>query len=168
MSAPALPVPSVPSKSALKQELVSILAADLAARERSHKLAREGATHDEAKPENDKDTRALEQSYLARGEARRVEELRVALAEVESMATAALGDGEPVRLGALVSTEEGGEIASMWLAPHGGGSRLVNGTVQVITPGSPLGRALLGKRAADECEVVLAGRTRRLTIVTVS
>jgi transcription elongation GreA/GreB family factor len=168
MSAPTSPTSPVPSKIALKRELVSILAADLVARERSHKVAREGATHDEAKPENDKDTRALEQSYLARGEARRVEELRGALADVESMDAVALGDGEPVRLGALVSTEEDGEIASMWLAPHGGGSRLANGAVQVITPGSPLGRALLGKRAADDCEVVLAGRTRRLTIVSVS
>jgi len=36
----------------------------------------EGATHEENKPENDKDTRALEQSYLARGQAQRVVELQ--------------------------------------------------------------------------------------------
>jgi transcription elongation GreA/GreB family factor len=167
-ASPASPASPVPSKIALKRELASILAADLAAREHSHKVAREGATHDEAKPENDKDTRALEQSYLARGEARRVEELRAALVDVEALAAVVLGDGERVRLGALVRTEEDGEIASIWLAPHGGGSRLANGAVQVVTPGSPLGRALLGKRTADECEVVLAGRTRRLTIVSVS
>jgi hypothetical protein len=38
-------------------------------------LAYEGATHEESKPENDKDTRALEASYLARGQANRVEEM---------------------------------------------------------------------------------------------
>ena len=39
------------------------------------RIAREtarGATHEEAKPEDDKDTRALEQTYLARGQAERV------------------------------------------------------------------------------------------------
>jgi hypothetical protein len=73
------------SKGALKEELERLLAADLEARERAYRLAREAATHEEAKPENDKDTRALEQSYLARGEAARVEELRASLAEVRAM-----------------------------------------------------------------------------------
>ena len=44
------------------------VAADLASLQRAHRATVEGATHEEAKPENDKDTRALEQSYLARGQ----------------------------------------------------------------------------------------------------
>jgi hypothetical protein len=68
-------VPGVNTKSTLKQELVALLAADLETAERAQQAAREGATHEEAKPENDKDTRALEQSYVARGQAKRVEEL---------------------------------------------------------------------------------------------
>jgi len=73
-----------PSKQALRDELARVLAADLDVRERAHRAAREGATHEEAKPENDKDTRALEQSYLARGEALRIEELRAGLADVSA------------------------------------------------------------------------------------
>ena len=144
------------------------LAADLAVRERAYRAAREAATHDEAKPENDKDTRALELTYLARGEALRIEELRVAVAEVQAMAVGDVGEGEPVRLGALVATEEGGVAALFWLAPYGGGSRLDGGAVQVLTPKAPLGQALLGKRAGDECEALLAGRRRSLTIVSVA
>jgi transcription elongation GreA/GreB family factor len=53
----------------------------------------------------------------------------------------------------------------MFLAPHGGGTRLAEGHVQVVTPKSPLGRAILGKRAGDGCEVVLAGKPRELSIV---
>src|SRR5271163_799711 len=75
----------LPSKTALKDELVRILAADLEVRERAHKAALEGATHEEAKPENDKDTRALEQSYLARGQAARIQELREGLTAVEAL-----------------------------------------------------------------------------------
>jgi transcription elongation GreA/GreB family factor len=156
-----------PSKQELRDELAQKLAADLATREKSHRAAREGATHEEAKPENDKDTRALEQSYLARGEAARVDELRQALVDVQAMRLRDFGEEDLAGIGALVETENEGEVALAWLAPHGGGVRLAGGTVQVVTPKSPLGRALVGKRAGDECEVVLAGRTKSLTIVRV-
>jgi transcription elongation GreA/GreB family factor len=158
-------VQSWPSKTSLREQLAGALAVDLAARERAHRATREAATHEEAKPENDKDTRALELTYLARGEALRIEELRVAVAEVQAMAVDGVDEGRPVRLGALVATDEDGVEALFWLAPHGGGSRL--GAVQVLTPKSPLGQALLGKRAGDEFEAVLAGRRRALTIVAV-
>jgi transcription elongation GreA/GreB family factor len=163
------PLPTEPpralSKAALKAELESVLAADLTKRERSYHAAKEAATHEEARPENDKDTRALEQSYLARGEALRVEELRSALADVQAMRL--LARDELVRPGALVTTDEASETRQIWVAPHGGGVRLAGGTVHVVTPKSPLGRALLGKQRGEQCEVVLAGRTRVLTIVSV-
>jgi transcription elongation GreA/GreB family factor len=161
-------VPHPPSKASLKSELTGVLVADLETRERAHVAARTAATHDEAKPENDKDTRALEQSYLARGEAARVEELRAAIADVQAMPLRAFGPGDPVGLGALVKTDESGKQTLFWLAPHGGGNHLAQGSVQVVTPKSPLGRAILGKRADDECAVVVAGKTRILTIVCVS
>src|SRR3984957_21184854 len=89
------------SKPTLKAELLALLTADLETLERAHRATREGATHEEAKPENDKDTRALAQSYLARGEALRIEELRGGLADVTSMALRAFRDGDPAALGAL-------------------------------------------------------------------
>ena len=158
----------LPEKAHLKEELARALAADLALRERAHRAASDAATHEEAKPENDKDTRALEQSYLAQGEARRVEELRAALAEVQSMAIRDLGERDAAVLGALVVIDEGGIETLLWLAPHGGGSRLSEGSVQVVTPRSPLGQALIGRRAGDPCSVVLAGRERALTIVAIA
>ncbi len=113
-----------PSKASLKEELVRVLAADLAVRERAYQAAREAATHQEAKPENDKDTRALEQSYLARGEALRLEEQRTALSDVQAMAVQALDEDGPVRLGALVATRDGDAEGLFWLVQHGGGARL--------------------------------------------
>jgi transcription elongation GreA/GreB family factor len=157
-----------PSKSALKEQLVSALGADLATREKAYRAAREGATHQEAKPENDKDTRALEASYLARGEAARVEELRAALAETQALPVQPFDGSSPVRIGALVEAEEEGEELLFWIVPHGGGTRLAEGRVQVLTPKSPLGQALLGMRAGDECEVRLAGKLRTLSVVAVS
>ena len=159
-----------PSKTSLKEQLVRILAADLALRERAYQASREAATHQEAKPENDKDTRALEQSYLARGEALRLEEQRAALSEVQAMAVQDLDEDGPVRLGALVGTGDGGDggqEALFWIVQHGGGARLEGGAVLVVTPKSPLGRALLGSRAGDECEVLLAGKARVVRILSI-
>jgi transcription elongation GreA/GreB family factor len=152
-------------KDALRDELARLLAADLDTRERAHRAAREGATHDEARAENDKDTRALEQSYLARGEAARVEQLRVALAEVRAMPLRSFHGDERAALGALVTVQEDGEELVLWLAPQGGGSRLADRRVQVVTPASPLGRAILGKVVGDDLTVAVAGRTRELSIV---
>jgi len=152
-------------KHALRDELARMIAADLDTRERAHRAAREGATHEEARPENDKDTRALEQSYLARGEAARVDQLRTSLTEVQAMALRAFLEDERAALGALVTLEEDGEELVLWLAPHGGGSRLAGGRVQVVTPASPLGRAVLGKVAGDDVTVAVAGRTRELSIL---
>ncbi len=145
-----------------------MLTADLAVRERAYRAAREAATHEEARPENDKDTRALEQSYLARGEALRLEELRSAIAELQSMVLRPPDPHGPVALGTMVATDEEGEEALFWLAPCGGGTRLAKGSVQVLTPKAPLGRALLGARAGDECEVQLAGKKRVLRVVAVA
>jgi transcription elongation GreA/GreB family factor len=161
-------VSSPPSKAALKAELVAALAADLALRERAYQAAREAATHQEAKPENDKDTRALEQSYLARGEALRLEEQRTALAEVQAMRPQTFGEESPVRLGALVRAAESGETSLFWIAPHGGGTRLAEGAVLVVTPRSPFGRALLGARAGQECEIMVAGKPRTVRIVAIA
>jgi transcription elongation GreA/GreB family factor len=154
-------------KHALRDELARMIAADLDTRERAHRAAREGATHDEARPENDKDTRALEQSYLARGEAARVEQLRSALAEVQAMTLRSFFAEERAALGALVTLEEDGEELMLWLAPQGGGSRLASGRVQVVTPASPLGRGILGKVAGDDLTVAVGGRTRELSVVRV-
>jgi transcription elongation GreA/GreB family factor len=157
----------MPSKAALKEELLRLLGADLAASERAWRTTHEGATHQEAKPENDKDTRALEASYLARGQAARVEELRAGLGEVQGMPASDFDASSPVRLGAIVETEEDDQRATVWMAPYGGGTKLADGAVQVVTPKSPLGRALLGSRVGDECEVTLAGKLRGLRVVSV-
>ncbi len=153
-----------PNRKALKAELLTTLEQTLATLEAAHAAAREGATHEQAKPENDKDTRAIEQSYLARGQAMRIESLQAGLAALGTMSLAA---GEVGRLGALIEAEEDGEPVTFFLAPEGGGTRLQGG-VQVVTPASPLGQALLGKRAGDEVELKLAGKTRLLELVDVS
>ena len=64
-------------KRRLVAELIERLRADHAALARAQQATVAGATSEEAKAEHSKDTRALEQTYLARGQAQRVEALRV-------------------------------------------------------------------------------------------
>jgi transcription elongation GreA/GreB family factor len=153
-------------KAVLQAELVAQLAAALEGAQRAHAAALEGATHTEARAENPKDTRGLEQSYLARGQAQRVTELEAGVAAVAGLVLRSFAPADPIALGALVTVEEDGEPQDLLLAPHGGGSVLAGG-VQVVTPTSPLGRALLGRRLDDDVEVRLPGRLRTLLVVSI-
>ncbi len=152
-------------KEAIRRELVEHLRAEHDAAARAHKKTREGATHEEAKPENDKDTRALEQSYVERGQAKRVLDLEMARADAEKMPLRAFGEEDPIALGALVFCVEAGDERTFFIAPAGGGHKV--GDVQIVTAQSPIGRALLGKRTGDETEVVVAGKKRTLEIARV-
>lgn len=146
-------------KRALQRELVEKLEAELAAMEAAQRATVAGATHEQAKPENDKDTRALEQSYLARGQAQRVEELRTAVGETKAMAIRAC---ETIGISALVTIEDEKGEQHLFIGLHGGGTEL-SGKVKVVTTKSPLGTALLGKTAGDEVE--FRGRTISITEV---
>src|SRR5258708_30209200 len=117
----------LPAKQSLKDELVGQLEGNLRSLERAHQASREAATHEEAKPENDKDTRAIEQSYVARGQAIRIEELRTNVAEVRAMRLHPFGQKQPIALGALIIVEENDQRFMIFLTPHGGGTALLGG-----------------------------------------
>lgn len=153
-------------KRRLVAELLERLRADHAALARAQQATVAGATSEEAKAEHSKDTRALEQTYLARGQAQRVEALHEGLSRVAALPLRAFADDERIAVGALVEIEEEGAASVLLLVPFGGGIRLSGGE-QVVTPLSPLGRALLGKTAGDAGEVAVAGRTRAFTVQTV-
>jgi len=151
------------TKQALRDELIAQLATALDAARAAHAAAIEGATHPEARSENAKDTRGLEQSYIARGQAQRVAELEAAVAELTKLELRALA---VVAIGAVIAVDEDGASKRYFLVPHGGGNVLA-GDIHVITPASPRGAALLGKRAGDVAELAVAGKVRELEIVTV-
>ena len=144
-------------KTALRGMLVEALQSALASAHAAYRAAIEGATHAEAKAENSKDTRGLEQSYVARGQAQRVAELETGLATVTTMTVEPHSSG-PVRIGSLatVRDQHDGRTAHYWIAPAGGGTTLITPSptgqrdIIVLTPVSPLGRALLTRTVGDE------------------
>lgn len=132
------------------------VAGDLVAATESQRAIHEGATHEESRPENDKDTRAVEASYLARGLAQRVVELTNDAAMLARLSPRPFPPGAAIAAGALVSLEdEDGRQSWYLLAPAGGGRKisLAGRDVMIVTPRSPLGEALLGRCAGEEVEV---------------
>ncbi len=138
-------------KRELIRRLISEVEADLQAAIASQKSTQEGAVHEDAKAEDDKDTRAIESQYLARGLAQRVEELQETLLKLSTLKVRDFGDEDPIALSALVTvTSDEGETRYL-LVPAGGGRKIDR--ILVVTPSSPVGRALLGKRSQDEVTI---------------
>jgi len=159
----------VVDKRALVTALLERLEAELANMLRAHHAALEGATHEEAKPENDKDTRALEASYLAAGQAERIRELEAGVKSVSRLELLAL-EGKPIQTSAVIVLEDEDEVkTTFFLAPYGGGTTLsVGGTsFQVLTPKSPLGQAVLGRSKGDVVELRTKGKLKEMSVVDV-
>ena len=154
---------TTPGKAAVVDALRASLARDLEAVDAAAHAARDASTHPENKPENDKDTRAIEAGYLAGAQAARAAELKRTLHDVER------ADLRAFTLLALTEVVAGAETALLLLlSPWGGGQKVaVDGCkVQIVTPQSPLGAALKGKAAGDDVDVAVAGRVRSLSIIS--
>jgi len=167
-----------------KKELIEQLAmhiresAQLAAKE--GEAAREAARSMQTESEKKEDGRAmLEMGSLAKGQERRAREAQDALRALATFTNRGLpriGPKSAVELGAIVDVsvdgERGTEERTYFLLPVGAGTELTgpggDGFLSVITPASPVGRALLGRRAGDSIDVTIAGEVREWTLVEVS
>jgi transcription elongation GreA/GreB family factor len=126
-------------------------------------VAREGATPHEKR----EDSRvALEYGGLARGQGRRFVRAKAELDILETFRPTPLPVGGRVAVGALVEIEDedSGEGRTLFLAPVGAGVELTtpegDGYLSVVTPASPIGRAILGRRRGDVIEITVEGETR--------
>jgi transcription elongation GreA/GreB family factor len=126
-------------------------------------------THEESRAENDKDTRAIEASYLARGQAARVDELRDAVTHFEALQPIVQGPEEPVRAGSLLELEDESSRILCWLSVASATFEVdVDGrSIRVVSTRSPIGRALLGRLVEDDVEFPTPKGTRAFSIVGV-
>jgi transcription elongation GreA/GreB family factor len=157
------------NKRALVQALAEKLrvAAGVAARAGAEAAveAREGATPAEKR----EDARvALEYAGLARGQHERAARAMAEAAALDGFSPRPLGRADRVSLGAVVEVEGDEEGRTFFLAPVGGGVELTvpggDGFLSVVTPSSPIGRAVLGRRVGETIEVLVAGEPREWTI----
>jgi transcription elongation GreA/GreB family factor len=157
------------TKHQLIEQFLSELRREVDVAETAARTTREGATHEEARPENDKDTRAIEASYLAGAQAERARELKESLAALEGMSVREFQSDDPIALSAFVTVSFQDSTMYYFIAPQAGGLTVqFNGQrVQITTPRAPLGRALIGKTEGDTVEVHTAGTVREYEIIRV-
>lgn len=127
------------------------LADELDVLTRGAKASFAAATDPDSKAENKYDTRTLEASYVARGQAQRVEELRQAVQEFRLLLARAGTPSPNIGPGSLFKLQ-GAEGADWYLmGPAAGGTAVTweGREVLVITPSSPLGRQVSGLSAGS-------------------
>lgn len=132
-------------------------------REAAAEEARDGASPDEKRA----DARvALEFSNLAKAQDRRAKSAMDDLAALEAFRPRAIG--KRADLGAIIEVEDGDEGRTIFLAPVGAGIELTmpdgDGFVTVVTPMSPLGKAIMGREVGDTVEIVVKGEPREWTL----
>lgn len=126
----------------------------------------DGATDEQSKAEGQFDTRALESSYLAEGQARHAADLKEAIAVYRSLELRPFESHEPVALTAVVEVEQRSGNYIYFVGPRDGGHMVeVDGReVMVITPHSPIGQTLLGKTVGSVVRFGTNGTTREVRI----
>lgn len=133
-------------------EVKQLLAEKVEAVEKAFSDSSAAATDPDSKAESKYDTRSLEMSYLAAGQA---EKLRLAREEVERLEKFSLREfavSDEIGEGALVEVEREGVWKSYLLLPAGGGLTFEDedGLVTILGPGSPLFESLKGARLGQE------------------
>ncbi len=158
------------TKRTLLEAIIAALQAELATYVRAAKSARAEATDEQSRAENKYDTRGLEASYLAAGQARQVADLETAIAAFEGLSNCKFALGEDIGVGALVELEQNSKRTLYFIGPNAGGTEVKVGTsnVLVITPQSPLGSQLQGRKAGEVLELNFGDKKRQARVVGVS
>ena len=158
------------NKRALIQKIITLLAGELESYAAAARAAHAEATHEQSKAENKYDTRGLEASYLARGQSRQAAETEHALEQFGKLAARDFGPEDGIDLGALVELESRQERTLYFLGPRAGGTEIIHQKreILVITPQSPLGRQLMGRKQGDRLELALGGSREQYRILTVA
>ncbi len=157
------------NKRAILNKITAKLAGELEVYFRAAQFSRAEATHESNKAENKYDTRGLEASYLARGQSKQLAELEAAIAEFEKLGVKKFSATDAIGVGALVELEQGGGRDFYFLGPRAGGTEIEHDRkeILVITPQSPLGEQLAGKKSGDTFSLKLGRETRIAKIVGV-
>lgn len=142
--------------------------------------ARDAAIHMATESEKKEDARAaIEFGGLAAGQSQRIRQAKAELEQIELMSRRDLPKaGTEARVALLsvvdvaIANEDGEEEErTFFVLPLGAGAQLTgpggDGFLSVITPASPVGKALLGKRRGDSIDVFIEGRVSELRVVDV-
>jgi len=153
-------------KKTILQNLIDNLRHELTELEAAAHSARAEAIQDDYKSESKYDTRAIEASYLAGAQQKRVEEIKI---DIQMLEEIEIGPSDKIQMGSLVLMEHSNQERFYFLTSTSGGTMLtINGQlVLVISVFSPLGSEALGLSATESFEVETPKEMRTYKIIKV-
>jgi transcription elongation GreA/GreB family factor len=156
-------------KTPLVGKIIATLRANVVLLEKAARASHAEATHESSRAESKYDTRGLEAAYLAGGQARQVREIMEAIEVYETLEVREFRPGDAVDLTALVELNINGNCADFFIGPKNGGLEIVHGKkeITVLTPQSPLGQTLMGKKAGEGWNVKIGIASVSYRIVSV-
>lgn len=158
------------NKRQLQHAILERLNSDLLTAQRAAQTAYEAATDEENIAENKYDTLGLEASYLAAGQARRVQEIKQALLALQQLPISDYDPQRGIQVGALILLADAND-APRWLllAPDAAGLKVEDQGqhIMLITPHSPMGQNLLGHAEGDEVQLQIGARQQCFTVLHV-
>ena len=162
--------PIVISKRIIVRQIIEQLTEQLATLAGASRAMHADASDEQNKAEDQYDTRGLETAYLASSQARLATETEQSLAVYQSLKLGKFQETTPIDLTALVELESRGTHTLYFLGPTSGGLEIHHkGTeVLVITPESPLGQQLLGRKVGDCIKIQIRGPAQESRVTSVS
>jgi transcription elongation GreA/GreB family factor len=156
-------------KAQLIEQIIASLTESLGVLEKAARASHEEATHESSKAESKYDTRGLEAAYLAGGQARQAKEILDSIKAYEALATRDFALDEPIELTAMVELDADSTHSTYFIGPKSGGLKITHRRqeIMVITPQSPLGQNLIGRKAGQRWVTKLGGSTLKYHIVSV-
>jgi len=139
------------NKTAITHAIVEKLREEFDNFRTASKKTRSAGNDAESKSEGKYDTRSTEENYLADGLAKQAATIAQAAAAYEGFVAPDFAADEPIDLGAIILVKFPGETEWFFLGPAGGGTEISEDHLHltVITPESPLGGYVMGKRSGD-------------------
>lgn len=158
------------NKSVLLKKIIDHLSGELETYGRAARAAHAEATHEQSRAENKYDTRGLEASYLARGQSRQAAALEATLLQYQALTPRRFGAEDSVDLGAVFVLEGAGGSSTYFLGPGAGGTEVTVGKeeVTVLTPQSPLGRLVMGRKVGESIRLESGGTPRVFRLLRIS
>lgn len=157
-------------KSNLIHQLIESLNLEFETLIQAAERAHEAATHDESKAEDKYDTRGLEASYLAGAQAQRAIEIKKIISSFKMLPTRPFSLMEPIDLGALIELKLNQKSFFYLFANLGGGKTISfnEQVIQVLTPLSPLGEELIGKKVGESVEIEAPNGVKEYLIIDIA
>ncbi len=156
-------------KKLIKKKMLSLLEEEVL---KSQKIAKDSnlmATGNDMKAEGKYDTRAIEASYLAGAQERRVNQVKQDLQLVKNLRTTDFLEFETICLGSLVRLQYEKVTSLYYISPCAMGPLILEGgqKILVVSAYSPIGKNAIGLEKGDEFEVKTEKYFREYKVIEV-